>query len=160
MSARPNSPKPTSSPTMPAIKYAIPMATAKPGSTHCWADCFLVSFVVIEDLLHDQFEVARDGQGQRQRRQIATGLDRVDRLPGHPQHRGQGGLGHATFLAEGAYSVAHHRTAPVSSMLVTWPSLRRREPDVKQACHADRPAVRRRPLPSARIVTIPHRPVN
>src|SRR5262245_6701097 len=135
MTTRPKIPKPRSSPTIPAIRYAIPPAMATPGTTHCWADRCLVSFVGIEDLLHDQVEMAGDGQGQGQRRQVATVLDRVDRLPGHPERRCQGGLREVTLLTQRTNPIAHHRTRPMSSLLVTWSSVRRVVPDVKRACH-------------------------
>src|SRR5664279_1902776 len=71
------------------------------GTTH------LVRPVVMEHLLDASIEESSDDEGQRQRRQIAAGLDRVDRLTRDAQGLGQLPLAEAQAFAQLAHLVGH-----------------------------------------------------
>src|SRR5512143_1698704 len=71
--------------------------------------------VVMEDLLDAAAEEARDGEGQRQRRQIATGLDRIDRLARDAQLLGELALAQAPPFSKLAHLVGHACKATLTS---------------------------------------------
>src|SRR5262245_55773225 len=66
-----------------AAKTSTPSATANSGRNH------FDLVIPIEHLLHRPAEVAGQGERERQRRQVALLLDRVDRLPRHVDGRCQ-----------------------------------------------------------------------
>jgi hypothetical protein len=79
---------------------------------------------ITENLLHRQFEVPGQLDREWERRGIALGLDRVDRLPGHVHRRRELGLGQASSGPQRGDPVPHF----VSSMLDI-------SGHVKSACH-------------------------
>src|SRR3990172_11197726 len=95
-SARQASPEPTSS--------AAP--TARPTRTPT-TSTGLRTTVVMEDLLDRLLEEPPDRDRERQRRQVPTGLDRVDRLARHPELHGQLSLAQPARLAEPSNLVLH-----------------------------------------------------
>src|ERR687890_2166095 len=103
-----------SSPRMPAIRYATPIRVATVGTYQRWRWA-LVSFIDIECLLDGCLEVPGQRHGQRQRWQVASGLDRVDGLPRDAHRGGEGGLRDVRLRAQGPHGVLH-----VSSMLDTF----------------------------------------
>src|SRR5262245_11123495 len=90
ISASENSPAPGSSPTQKAMRQATPSATENRGRNQ-----LVLVTLRIEDLLHRRLEVPREPERERERRDVAAGLDRVDRLPRHRHRRRQLRLGDA-----------------------------------------------------------------
>ena len=87
-----------------------------------WADgrpLLVGLFVLIEDLLYVVSEESSEFERERQRRQVATRLDRVDRLPRDSQRLGQGRLRQIPPGAQVAYSVAHSRSTCQASLSLT-----------------------------------------
>src|SRR5512140_2513466 len=85
----------------------IPSTNPTAGTNH-------LPNVVMEDLLDAAAEEARDGEGQRQRRQIATRLDRIDGLARDVQLVGELTLAQAPVLAQPAHLVRHACKASLS----------------------------------------------
>src|SRR4051812_18173219 len=87
-----------------------------------------------EDVLHGRVEVPGDGEGQRQGRQVAAVLDRVDRLPRDAERLAEVALGQSGDRPQLAHPVLH-----VESMLDT-------KGGVKHAFH--RPSAQPNPWPT------------
>ena len=85
-----------------------------------------VALVGLEpDLLEGLAEEAADGEGERQRRQVPAGLDRVDRLSRDAKLLGESALTQATTLPQLSHLVRH------AVKLACHPS------GVKDLCHPD-----------------------
>src|SRR5512142_2954371 len=83
-----------------AAAIRTPSTSPTAGTNH-------LDSVVMEDLLDAATEEARDGEGQWQRRQVASRLDRVDGLARDAQRLRELALAQAPLLAEPAHLVRH-----------------------------------------------------
>src|SRR4051812_31457504 len=68
-----------------AIQNTAVVAAVMRSMPATWTLQLLIRSFMVEDLLDGRLEVVGDGDRERQRREIAPGLDRVDRLPGDAQ---------------------------------------------------------------------------
>src|SRR6478672_2815058 len=80
ISPRPNTPNPASPPAQAATRFAAPSTTENAG-IHQRLRNTLCIVVSMKDLLHRAVEEPCQRHRQGQRRRVAPGLDRVDRLP-------------------------------------------------------------------------------
>ena len=69
---------------------------------------------IIENLLDPHPEQARQAEGQRQRRIVLAGFDRVDRLARHADPAAKLRLAPAAFRPENPQSILQSRPQPVS----------------------------------------------
>src|SRR4051794_35704047 len=98
-----NRPAPGSPPIHCAARKATPSATANSGRNHL----DLVICISIEHRLHRRLEEPGEREGERERRQVALLLDRVDRLPRHPDGRGELALRELSPRPQLAHTVLH-----------------------------------------------------
>src|SRR5690606_31768302 len=87
----------------PVTRATRPIASPRLAPTRCRRSVV----VVMEDLLDGRAEVAGDREREGQGRVVTSRLDRVDRLAGHSQRVGEGGLGQTVLLAQPADLVPH-----------------------------------------------------
>src|SRR6516225_8240966 len=92
-----------------ATRYTTPISTPKIGVARYLR--LVLAVVCMENLLDGNAEKPGDRDGQRQRRGIAAGLDRVDRLPGHVHALGEVAL-RQPFRGTALPHVIPHRGAP------------------------------------------------
>src|SRR6476619_3773319 len=103
MIARLTRPPPGSSFDHCTARNSRPMPTQNPGASHF----DLCIRICIEDLLNGTGEEPREGDRERQRRRVAAGLDRVDRLPRDAHLGGEPALGQARRRAQLSDEVLH-----------------------------------------------------
>src|SRR5512135_1095742 len=102
-------------PMAAAASIRTPMSNPKAGILH------LAPIVVVsmEQLLHPRTEEAGQCDRQRQRRQVPSRLDGVDRLPGHAHRRRQVLLPKALRRSQDPHVVSHRWKVTLTSPLVS-----------------------------------------
>src|SRR3984957_5037946 len=110
-------PAPNCPPSQLTTNTTRPSPRLNSGSSHREQVIARLALLIIEHLLHRDAEVASQRHRQRQRGGVAPGLDRVDRLPGHPHRLGELALGQVALGPQSAHEVLHRLGSPCQANL-------------------------------------------